>query len=294
MRFHKVLCPIDFSAGSQHAMRLAMRLANDADAELVLLHCWYVPPLAFAGEFVLPSSYYEEMQADAQRGLDDAVKELTALGAKRLTSKLMTGLPWTTIVSALEDAAFDLVVIGTRGRTGLSRILLGSVAEKVVRHAPCSVLAVHPDGEIKAFSNVLVPVDFSESARHAAELAADLVVPGGAGITLLHVIDVPVAFYGEPAIPGFMRDLDKHSSDQLEAWATQLRSRTAVPVITRSRIGHPGAQTLAVLDQKESAIDLVVVGTHGRTGVSRILLGSVAEKIVRHAPCPVLVARKRV
>lgn len=292
MSFHKILCPIDFSPGSQQAMRLAMRMANDADAELVLMHSWYIPPLAFAGDFMLPPEYYEEIQVGAQTALDDAVEELTALGAKRLTSRLMTGVPWAAIMAVLEDAAFDLVVIGTRGRTGLSRILLGSVAEKVVRHAPCSVLAVHPDGESKAFSNILVPVDFSESSRHATELAAAIAVPGGAGITLFHVVDIPVAYSGEPAIPGFIRDLDKRSNDLLESWATQLRSKTAVPVVTRSRIGRPGAQTLAVLEN-EPAIDLVAVGTHGRTGVSRVLLGSVAEKIVRHAPCPVLVARKR-
>ncbi len=291
MAFQKILCPIDFSPGSQQAMRVATRVATEAGAELVLLHCWYVPPLAMAGDFMLPSNVLEEMQADAQRGLDDAVKEVTALGATRVSALLRTGLPWTTIVSVLEDSSIDLVVIGTHGRTGLSRILLGSVAEKVVRHAPCSVMAVHPNGENKPFKTILCPIDFSDHSRTATELASDVAAPGGAGITLLHVVDVPVAFAGEPAVAGFVRALDKHATELLETWAAAVRKRTDVPVTVRMRIGHPGAQTLAVLDEAPS-VDLVVVGTHGRTGVSRIFLGSVAEKIVRHATCPVLVARK--
>jgi nucleotide-binding universal stress UspA family protein len=292
MRFHKILCPIDFSAGSQQAMRVAARLATDADAELVLVHSSYVPPLAFAGDYMIPPPFLQDVTDDATRGLDDAVKEVKALGAKRVSAKLLAGLPWTTIVGELDDPTFDLVVVGTHGRTGLARILLGSVAEKVVRHAPCSVMAVRPDGEPKAFTSILCPIDFNVCSREAMELAAALAAPGGKGITLLHVIDVPVAYSGEPAVVDFVRDLDKHAAALLDKWASELRPRAAVPITTRARIGSPGAQTLAVLDD-DPTIDLVVVGSHGRTGISRVLLGSVAEKIVRHAKCPVLVARKR-
>jgi len=292
MTFHKILCPIDFSPGSQQAMRVATALATAAGAELVLAHSTYVPPLAFAGDYTFPAPVIQDLSDDAKRRLDDAVREVTALGAKRVSSRLLDGLPWTMLVAELDDPGYDLVVIGTHGRTGLSRILLGSVAEKIVRHAPCSVLVVRPDGEVKAFSRVLCPIDFNEPSHQAVELAASMTAPGGSGITLLHVVDVPVAYSGEPAVAGFVRDLDKHASALLDTWAAQLRTKTTAAVSTRSRIGHPGAQTLEVLEH-EPAFDLVVVGSHGRTGLSRALLGSVAEKIVRHAKCPVLVARKR-
>lgn len=292
MPFKKILCPIDFSPGSQQAMRVAVRLANDAEGDLVILHAWYVPPLAFAGEHTFAPHVLQLMSDDVQRGLDDALREAIALGAKHATTTLVTGLPWSEIVGLVERQAFDLVVMGTQGRTGLARVLLGSVAEKVVRHAPCPVLAVRPDGAPKPFTHVLCPIDFSESARHAVDLAAELVRPGGAGITLLHVIEAPVAYSGEPSIADFARDLDRRSAEQLDTWAAKLKSKVSVPVTTRSRIGYPGAQTLAALDADPS-VDLVVMGSHGRTGVKRALLGSVAEKIVRHAACPVLVARKR-
>jgi nucleotide-binding universal stress UspA family protein len=293
MSFQKILCPIDFSPGSQQAMRVAARLVNQADAELVLVHSWYVPPTAFSGEYVLSPDIIQQLSDDAARGLASATRDLAMLGVKRVTSKLLTGLPWHEIVEVLEkDPAYDLVVIGTHGRTGLARILLGSVAEQVIRHAPCSVLAVRADGEPAPFTHVLCPVDFSDSARHAVELAAALVEPGGAGIELLHVLELPVAYSGEPFAADFMRDLDKHAAENLDEWVVQVGSKTSVPVKARSRIGRPGTQTLAVLDADPS-FDLVVMGSHGRTGLRRILMGSVAEQVVRHAHVPVLVARRR-
>ncbi len=292
MALRKILCPIDFSPGSERAMHAAVHIANQQGAELVLAHAWYVPPIAYAGEMAFPGDVVQQMCDDARRELDVATRAAIALGARQVSSKLLSGLPWSTLVGVLEDAAFDLVVIGTHGRSGLSHILLGSVAEKLVRHAPCSVLAVRPDGEPRAFTSVLCPVDFSDSSKHATELAAMLVRPGGSGITLLHVIELPVAYSGAPPMADFVRDLDKDASSALEQWASQLRTQVTVPVTTSSRIGHPGAQTLAAIE-RDPQIDLVVMGSHGRTGLSRLVLGSVAEKTVRHARCPVLVARKR-
>jgi nucleotide-binding universal stress UspA family protein len=290
MSFHKILCPIDFSPGSQQAMRVAVRLATERSAELVLVHSWNLPPTAFAGEYTFPADVIQQLSDDARRGLDAAARDAGALGAKRVTSRLLSGLPWSTIVGAA--AGCDLIVIGTHGRTGLARILLGSVAEQVIRHAPCSVLVVRPDTEPRPFAHVLCPVDFSESSQYAMQLAGELAHPGGAGVTLLHVLELPVAYSGEPPMPELYRDLDKHSADLLDEWAARLTAKSAIPVTKRSRIGYPGAHTLAVLDD-DRTFDLVVMGSHGRTGIARALLGSVAEKVARNARCPVLIARER-
>ena len=140
MSFAKILCPVDFSPGSQHAMKVAARLAGTS-AELVIAHAWYLPPLAFAGELPLPPSTIQDMVDDEHRGLEAAAAEASKLGAPRVSSIFLSGAAGDRIVSTLrDDPAFELVVMGTHGRTGLKRILLGSVAEYVVRHAPCSVL----------------------------------------------------------------------------------------------------------------------------------------------------------
>lgn len=293
MTFRKLLCPTDFSPGSEHAMRAAVRLANEAGAELVLAHAFSIPPMAYAGEFAIAQGLVDELHEHAQAALDAAAREAAALGARRLTPLLLTGGPRDGLVELLErDPAFDLVVVGTHGRTGLARILLGSVAEKLARHAPCSVLAVRPTAEVRPFARVLCPIDFSDGARHAVELAARLVPPGSTGITLLHVIDPPAVYTTGRRTTELAAELDRYATEHLDRWAADLAARTGVPVAKLSRVGHPGAEILKVLDE-EPAFDLVVTGSHGRIGLDRLLLGSVAEKILRHASCPVLVARRR-
>jgi nucleotide-binding universal stress UspA family protein len=291
MRFTKILCPTDFSPGSQPAVGAAVQLANATNAELVLAHAWYLTSPLAGGEYVFPPQVTQQLVDDSQRALDDAVRGAGTAGATRVSGRLLAGAPWAQIVGLLEAEPFDLCVIGTHGRTGLSRILLGSVAENVVRHAPCSVLTVRPTGVGPAFEHVLVPTDFSESSDQALGIAAEMVRPGGA-ITLLHVLELPVSYRGEVPIPELARDLDKHAVEALEKRAKRLGAKLGGRVLTRSRIGYPGAQTLAVLDD-DRTIDLVVMGSHGRTGLRRVLLGSVAEKVVRNARCSVLVARKR-
>ncbi len=287
MSFTKILCPIDFSAGSRQAMQFAVRLAGQAHAELVLFHASFVPATAFSLEAPFPPYLIQDMADEGQRLLDESVRDAIAAGAKNTSSVMAIGVPWTMIVAQLEKQAFDLCVIGTHGRTGLARVVMGSVASAVIRHAPCSVLAVRPDNDIGELKHVLVPTDFSESAMHAVELAAGMVAADGE-ITLLHVLDLPVAFTGQVGAE-LARELDRRSAAALESVAARMKTARVNP---RTRIGYPGAQTLRFLEEDPS-VDLVVMGSHGRTGIKRILLGSVAEKVVRHARCPVLVARTR-
>jgi len=287
------MCPTDFSPGSQHAAQLAARVAASSGAELVLVHVWHVPMLAYGGADPFPAEVIERMIKDKERKLAAATREAEALGVQRVSSQFLTGAPWSQIVEALgADEAFDVVVTGTHGRTGLARMLLGSVAERVTRHAPCSVLVARPGGEASTFSHVLCPIDFSESSRAALDHAAELAAPGGAGITLLHVIELPITYNDELSMADFLEGIEQRSRGLLDDWADELRGRTSAPVTVELRVGSPVMQTLDVLDNDPS-FDLIVVGSHGRTGLSRALLGSVAEKLVRHAACPVLVGRTR-
>lgn len=274
-------------------MRTAVRIANERNAELVLVHAWHMPPTTFAGEFVYSASIVQGMSEDAERALDEAVEEARKLGARQLEGRMLYGPAWQQIVdTAKREPGLDLIVIGTHGRTGLSRVLMGSVAELVVRHAPCPVLTVRPANEPLPYKHVLCPVDLSKHAREATALAAELIEPGGAGISLLHVVELPVSYAGELPVPDFHRDLDARSAALLDRWTDELKAQVKVPVTQLTRIGHPGAQILSALDHDDS-FDLVVMGSHGHTGLERMLLGSVAEKVVRHAHCPVVVAHGR-
>ena len=283
--FEKILCPTDFSPAAKQALDVAARLAVEHHAELVIAHAWYVPAYAVPEDRPFPPGVMEEMIRDGERGLADAAREATALGATRVSTKFSNGVAWDQIVQiAGNDAKFDLVVLGTHGRTGVARLLLGSVAEKVVRLSPCSVMTVRAS-DARAFARVLCPVDFSDSAHRAMVLAGELVAPRGT-VSLLHVVE-PIA-YATTADPGTMDS----STRTLEAWAGELRAKHDVNVTTRIELGSPAAQTIEILEAG-AAFDLVVAGSHGRTGLRRLLLGSVAERIVRHAPCPVLIERTR-
>jgi len=291
--FRKILCPIDFSPGSQRALRTAVKLALGGEAELVVAHAWHQPVLAHPGEMPFPASFIEDMVVGEEAALASAARDARDLGAPRVSSRFLTGVPWQRICAAAEeDPEVDLIVLGTEGRTGMKRLLLGSVAEKVVRHAPCSVLAVRGKNGTSRFHHILCPVDFSPSTRAAVDQAARLAEPGGLGITLIHVLEIPSRISGAPDFAEPIEAVDRAATAHLEKLAAELRARTKVPVATRIRVGSPGAQVLSLLDA-EPTYDLVVVGSHGRTGLARALLGSVAERIVRHAGCPVFVARSR-
>lgn len=291
MGFRKILCPIDFSPGSEQAIRTAAQLATSSDAELVLTHSWFVPPLAYAGEaWTLSADLVDGMVEESARGLAAALSTAVGLGA-RATSVLQTGVPSDRILTMLNgDPTFDLVVVGTHGRSGLARVLLGSVAEQVVRHAPCSVLAARPRLADAAFKSILCPIDFSDSSQQAIDLAIEIGVDG-TEIVLMHSIELPTSYGQEPTLMDSVEQLDRVTTSAIDRWAGATRAKSRGPVTSQTRRGRAGAQILELLEA--GTYDLVVMGSHGRTGIRRALLGSVAEKVVRHATCPVLVARTR-
>jgi len=145
MQWNKILCPVDFSQGSRDALELAASLAALSSGVLVLVNVWS-PPVYFMSEPIgLPNTVLADMVNAAQAHLVEAAATARACGAPRVTHIFRTGAAWNEIVDAArEDPAVDLIVVGTHGRTGLSHALMGSVAEKVVRHAPCNVLVARP------------------------------------------------------------------------------------------------------------------------------------------------------
>jgi nucleotide-binding universal stress UspA family protein len=142
MAFHKILCPVDFSDGSREALRVAAERARELSASLLLVHIWQSP---VAGEFQFAPAAMHRMVDAEQAELASWKVLATELGAREVEARFVTGTPWDQIVKIAQgDQAIDLVVMATHGRTGLAHALLGSVTEKVVRHAPCAVLVVRP------------------------------------------------------------------------------------------------------------------------------------------------------
>jgi nucleotide-binding universal stress UspA family protein len=141
MAFHKILCPVDFSPGSRAALALAAELARESNATLVIAHVLEPTRWTVAGAYSLAPEVIDDLVRSEEKLLAEWREQARQLGAKEVVSQALTGAAWDRIVQTTrDDAAIDLVVMGTHGRTGLGHVLLGSVAEKVVRHAACPVL----------------------------------------------------------------------------------------------------------------------------------------------------------
>ncbi|HEU5055542.1 MAG TPA: universal stress protein [Kofleriaceae bacterium] len=147
MPFKKILCPVDFSDDSREAMRRSADLVKATGGSLTLFHVVHVPITTYADAApMMPNPGVEltqELGTAANKALAEWKQRAEEMGVKQVSVQVVAGVPWQMIVEALEaDRSYDLVAMGTHGRTGLARVLLGSVAERVVRHAPCAVLVV--------------------------------------------------------------------------------------------------------------------------------------------------------
>ena len=143
MTFKNILCAIDFSDPSREALRAAAELARTSQATLVLVHVWQAPLWTTDYGIQLPSDALLEARRAEETNLASWRAEAEQLGASAVTTRLARGVPWDEIIGAArDDKAIDLIVLGTHGRTGVRRALIGSVAERVVRHAPCTVMVV--------------------------------------------------------------------------------------------------------------------------------------------------------
>ena len=300
-----VLVPTDFSSTSAAARAYARTLAMAFDASLHLVHAFEDPhaPASFAAEMYapVPLPLRETMLAEVERRL---LEEFPAQDRARVrgTAEVVAGPPAKAIIECAHARAADLIVMGTHGRGGMAHLLLGSVAERVVRTSDCPVLTVR-EPRPRGIHRILVPTDFSETADAALDWARLLATRFGSSLQLLHVLDDPFVTEGLAA-EAYMTEAPVLRTALLSDARARLADRVAplrrarvfeegsgIPRIdTEVLFGH-GAHTIAEY-AGEREMDLIVMGTHGRRGVAHLVLGSVAEKLVRTAPCPVLSVRR--
>ena len=200
------------------------------------------------------------------------------------------------IVRYCDEYRIDLVVMGTHGRHGLKRQLLGSVTEEVVRLAPCAVFTVREQIDFKpleeAVSTIGVPIDFSDHSFSALAHAKELADTLEARLEIVHVIEERLhpAFYntGVFSVYDIEPDIETRVLNELKQLVKSVEGPVCETQFTVLK-GHPVRELLAWIESKKS--DLVVLATHGLTGLERVILGSVAERIVRESPCPVFIVK---
>jgi len=292
-RIATIVAATDFSEDAACATAWARELARQHGARLVLAHA-FVADAVPAPEFVpLPPQYYEEIHGEARRQLDAAAGALRADGVEVETELVLSSAALGVLDVARRRQA-SLIVAGTRGRTGWKRALLGSTAARLLRDAPCPVLTVHRrDGERpRPVRTVLVPTDFSEDAALAADAALRFLGPTGERrIVLLHAYRVPVEAMHLPAqvLMEAIRSAAETARTSLDALVDKLR-RPGLSIEPMARQGYP--PDVIVEQATLAGADLIAMGTHGRSGIGRLVLGSTAERVLATAPCPVLTVRR--
>jgi nucleotide-binding universal stress UspA family protein len=287
---------VDFSPISKRALDHASAIARWYEAELTVLHVTPLMPTIFGFPAAVDTAALAAVDADA------VVPELTAFAAEAAAAVskcemvVRSGSPSAEILRYVAEEDADLVVLGTHGRTGFERFMVGSVTEKVLRKAPCPVLSVPPHSEGQperpVFARILYGADFSEAGGRAAEYALSLAQEANGSLTLLHVVDwMPDKSFAK--YPQFDADAYRHviTSDarrQLEALVPDEARNWCEPDL-RITCGKPYRQILRVA--AEDKADLIVLGAHGRGPIDRMLFGSTAQHVVRQSLCPVLTVR---
>jgi len=252
--YEKILVPTDGSEVAERAGAVAVRMADLFDAGLAVIS------VREPGD--------EKRAERAVRAVEEAAVEAGLTPETEVIDDEKTAIH-RAIVDYAEEHGADVVVMGTHGRTGIGRFLLGSVTQQTLQESPIPVVTVHED-TVADFDvdNVLVPTDGSEGAEAAAEHAIDLVTEVGGTLHALH------------ATRG--REEDSSPIDDVRDRA----EAAGVEVVTATRSGRPHQAIAGYVAEAE--IDVVVMGTHGRTGLRRYVLGSVTERTVRFSPVPVV------
>ena len=293
----KILVPTDFSRNAEEALRFAVPLARQLGGKITLLHSidWQVNPQMRSAPGVI-----DTMNRVAQEVAEDRLERLarTKVPPELLEKTIVEFAPAQVgIPEVARELKIDLIVISTRGHTGLQRILLGSTAARVVRYASCPVLTVRPAAGAKVrgskaaslgpiIKRILVPVVFSEGCDSSIRFATTLARIMNAQLTLLHVV-APLPLNSSRYIAEVQQydaEVKLDAKQRLKSLAATLPPDIQSEVVLRQNTPHLGIIRAA----RERRCDLITLPTRDLTSLKDFVLGSTAEKVIRHAPCPVL------
>lgn len=286
----RILCPIDFSAYSEHALRYAMKMATWDGAQLHVLHVMPLMPPAGSG-------LGAEARQLTAKNLKALVERWRERGVHVVTELVESAATSETIMARADALDVNLIVTGSHGRTGVKRALLGSVVGPLLRrcHQPVLVIPAGLDQRQLErpvrFSRIICAVDFSAASLTALVYALSIAEEADATLTLLNVIELPPELVNPPQPPDFHIERTRAESEaerllKLRALVPE-HARDYCTVETAVREGSASRQVLQLADAVKA--ELIVLGVHGRDKLDLAVLGSNAEDVVARAHCPVLI-----
>jgi nucleotide-binding universal stress UspA family protein len=302
-----ILVATDLSPNSLVAIQYGCNLAKPTRSKVILLHVFQVPAFASKPEIYFSSRdvtfEIDEAESAALERLHTIRDEIVNPQVPCVSS-MRIGIPYEEIVDEAEKRRADLIIVGTQGMSGVARFLMGSTAERVCRHAECSVLVVRPTsrersstvpiaGELK-LRKILVPTDLSKNSATAINYATSLTKLTGAHLTLIHVFQIPdyatnpEIYLSAKAPQSDIAAAQCRAVNHLQSACEKIMA-SGVKCEAKMRTGVPYQEIIG--EAEKIAPDLIVMGTQGDKSLARFLMGSTAERVLRHTPCPVLVAR---
>jgi len=294
--YDAILVPTD---GNEHAERVAEHAAALAHAMDATIHAVAVVDVqSAAGPFSaggVDRAFVERLEERAAADVERVVDLAEAAGVQGVETAVLEGTPGASILEYATDQGVDVIAMGTHGRTGLGRILTGSVTEHVLRRAEMPVLTCratersHPAGD---YDDVLLPTDGSKCAGAAFDHGIEIAEAVGARVHAVSVVD-PTALAASPdsgPTPEMVERFESARADAAESVAERARD-AGLEAESTVREGTPARAILDYAEERD--VDLIAMGTHGRTGPRRLVLGSTTERIVRRADVPVLTVRAR-
>jgi nucleotide-binding universal stress UspA family protein len=295
----RILCPVDFSEASAHAVEHAVAMARWYNASISALHVYTPPFMPVPG---LPAVEDRVPEDELKRVREQTAACFAGGAGVALDVRVEVGHAARHILDCAAALPADLIVMGTHGASGFEHLLLGSVTEKVLRKAQCPVLTVPPRAQARStlpFKQVLCALDFSDSSLSGLQLARSLAQESRSALTLVHVIEWP---WEEPPAPvlqelppaaaaaltDYRRYVERVAMDRLKT----LTREAPEGVTPASRVVHGKAHVEILRVAAEVRADLIVIGMHGRNAADLMLFGSTTNQVVRRASCPVLTLRR--
>jgi nucleotide-binding universal stress UspA family protein len=297
----KIMVPLDGSPFGECALPLAEALARRSGAAIHLVHV-NVPLYVMygagpAGPFVFTPGPEAERYEQERQYLLSVYQRVSATPDVTVTYAQLDDPVISSLIDYAETMEISLIVMTTHGRGPFVRFWLGSVADGLVRRARVPILFVRPDIEEKAppdpFRRVLIPLDGSELAEQAIGPALDVAGRDQVNYTLVRVVEPYMALDSAlRRVPVLEHEETRRREEEARAYLAAMADRLApeTHVSTQVMLGDHPAATLMVMAE-ERPFDLIAISTHGRGGINRLLLGSVADKVLRASHCPVLVVR---
>lgn len=298
---HRILFATDFSPGSLEAFRCSLAWVEACQADLDIVHVMGMLQRVGIDESLLPGSYIAEQQKYSRSRLEQLILQAKEQ-VPSVQTHLLEGIPAEQIAEFALDSHADLLITGTHGWTGIDRIVMGSVAERVVCQAPCPVLTVRSKDEGESESakfltgskiggphHLLVPIDFSDCSLDAFGYASQIAKWFDASVTLLHAIE-PLSYSLDFNLTHPIED--QRLRQKVESRLSDLAGALKQEGLSADyQLGDKPAVDTIVNKTADLQADLVVMGTHGRRGLSRLIMGSVTASALRRSSCPVLTVK---